>query len=336
MATLYDFPYQNGDNSSVVNLTGGTAGSGAIPKGSASSMIQFGQPFPTGVTSTQTILPIITAAGVVVGFFPITSTTFTGTERTFALASGTIPITSILLPNKNATSFLDENRIDLYMAAYWPENTGSLGSTITFPPDPNNPGQTIETREFSPWIGYPEFINGSNPKTIGYYSWWSMPAVLWLNHFSRGTYLNALKNNLDATVPPPATGTPPAPVTPQTLRWACTANYESMLLDCAFLDFNWYNEFKLAYATDAGQTGNAVTPMSISVTANPPEGYFKASVVQGQGQTIIAGGGVVYDTVRIMRLDDPTAGDYTFNFTISTSYNGQTLSVPAVLTLTVV
>jgi hypothetical protein len=336
MATLYDIPFQNGDNSSVVNLTGGTPGSGAIPKGSASSMVQFGQPFPSGFTVKQTILPIITAAGVVVGFFPITSTTFTGTERTFALASGTVPITSVALPNLNSQPLLESYRNELYMAAMWPEGTGALGPVIVYPPDPNHAGQTIQYRDLAPWRGYPEFVDGANPKTLGYYSWWSMPVTLWRHHFSKGTYLNALTNDLDFPIPAPPSTNPPTPVTPQTLRWSCTANAESMLIDCAYFDFNWVNEFQLAYQPDPDQTGNAVVPMSISVVSNPAGGFFKASVVQGLGQTILAGGAVVYDTIRILRLADPTAGNYTFDFSISTSVNGATVSVPAVLTLAIV
>jgi hypothetical protein len=328
MAALYDIPYQNGDNGSVVNLTGGTAGSGAIPKGSASSMIQLGQPFPAGFTSKQTVLPIITAAGVIVGFFPITSTTFTGTETTFALASGTVPITTVTLPQKNSTPLLEDYRNENYMAAYWPDPATTA--------DMDNTGHPVIFRNFSPWRGYPEFVDGQNPKTLGYYAWWSMPATLWRLHFSKGVYLNMLTNDLDFPIPAPPSTNPPNPVTPQTLRWSCTANAESMLLDCAYFDFNWVKEFQLAYQPDPNQTGNGALPMSISVVSNPAGGFFKASVVQGLGQTIIGGGGVVYDTIRILRLADPTAGNYTFDFSISTSINGATVSVPAVLTLAIV
>jgi hypothetical protein len=328
MATLYDIPFQNGDNSSVVNLTGGTPGSGKIPKGSATSEVQLGQPFPAGFTSKQTVLPIITAAGVVMGFYPITSTTFTGTETTFALASGTVPITTVSLPPKNSTPLLEDYRNEYYMAAYWPDPATTASMT--------NTGHPVIFRNFSPWRGYPEFVDGQKPKSLGYYSWWSMPATLWRQHFSKGTYLNMLTNNLDFPLPTPPTTNPPTPVTPVTLRWACTANAETLLLDCAYFDFNWVTEFQLVYQPDPDQIGNGTIPMSISVVSNPAGGFFKASVVQGLGQTILPGGGVVYDTIRILKLEDPTAGSYTFNFSISASINGQIVSVPAVLTLTVV
>lgn len=329
MAALYDIPYQNGDNGSVVNLTGGTPGSGKIPKGSASSMVQFGKPFPVGFTVAQTILPIITPAGVVVGFFPITSTTFTGTETTFALASGTVPITTVSLPETNTLSFLDgQYRNALYMAAMWTDPITTANTT--------NAGHPVIFRNFAPWRGYPEFVDGAKPKDLGYYSWWSMPATLWRHHFGAGTYLNALTNDLDFPIPTPPSTSAPAPVTPQTLRWSCTADAQSMLIDCAFFDFNWVKEFQLVYQPDPAQIGNGAIPMSISVVSNPAGGFFKASVVQGLGQTIIPGGGVVFDTIRILRLEDPTAANYTFNFSISTSINGTIVSVPAVLTLAVV
>ena len=96
----YNFPpYHNEDNSGVVNLVGGTVGSGAIPKGSASSGITFGKGFPNSATTKQTVLPVITAFGTIVGFFPITSTTFTGAERVFALASGILIAAALLLPH---------------------------------------------------------------------------------------------------------------------------------------------------------------------------------------------------------------------------------------------
>jgi hypothetical protein len=332
--TGYNFPpYQNEDNSGLVNLVGGTAGSGAIPKGSAGSMIQFGQPFPEPIA--QTILPIITAAGVVVGFFPITSTTFAGTETSFALASGTIPVSSVALPPKVTTNTLEGFRNEYYMAAMWPEGPGTLGPTIVQPANPYNPSQTILSRDFSPWRGYPEFVDGALPNNLGYYSWWSMPTVMWLHHFGRGTYLNALINDLNMPIPTPPSGTPPTPVTPVTLRWVCSASIESFLIDCAYFDFNWVSEFQVAYPPDTTQYGNAQTPMSITVVSNPAGGYFKASVVQGQGQTIIGGGGVVYDTIRILRLSDPPAGSYTFDFNINVSVNGQIQAIPVVLTLTI-
>lgn len=334
-------PSPNDNNQSQVVIQGGQAGTGRIPKGSPSSQNSFGIPFPAGVTVKQTLLPIMTAFNRIVGFFPIASTTFTGTERTFALASGTVPITSVALPNKNETSFLDENRQELFMVAYWPEGDGSLSTnnnpnTLPWRADPNAPSKVLTTfRDLEPWRGYAEFVDGARPNGIGYYSWWSMPAVLWMHHFSRGVYLDALVNNMDESIVAPDPTPNPPVVTPQTLRWACTANVESFQIDCAWFDFNWVTQFQTDYPLDSTQYGNGRVPMSIEVVTNPPGGFFKAVVVQGV-QTIIAGGSAVFDTVRILRLEDPTAGNYTFTFNIKVSINGATVTIPATLTLTVV
>lgn len=333
-------PSPDDNNGSQVVITGGQAGDRVV-KGSAMSQVILGAPFPTGTTVTQTILPIMTAENRIVGFFPITSTVFTGTERTFTLASGVIPITSAALPAKNETSFLDEYRQELFMVAFWPEGTGELSTdndinNLPWHANPLQPTKVLTTyRDLRPWLGYSEFVDGSRPRGLGYYSWWSMPAVRWLNHFSRGVYIDALINSLDSTAVVPPGTTPPTPVTPQTLRWAATADMESFQIDCASFDFNWVSQFQVAYPPDTDQPGNGRVPMSLEVVSNPPEGFFKAVVVQSV-QTIIAGGSAVFDTVRILRLADPTAGDYTFTFNIKMALNGTAVSIPATLTLTVV
>lgn len=334
-------PSPDDNNQSQVVIQGGIAGTGAIKKGSPSSRNTFGIKFPTGVTVKQTILPVMTVFNRIVGFFPIASTTFDGTERTYALASGTIPITSVALPAKNETSYLDENRQELFMVAFWPEGTGELSTTTnpnTLPwrRDPDDAGKQLTTfRDLEPWLGYPEFVDGGRPKAIGYYTWWSMPAVLWKNYFGRGVYLDALVNDMDEPIVARDPTPNPPVTTPQTLRWACTANKESFQLDCAWYDFNWITQFKTAYPSDSEQIGNGLVPMSIEIATNPPGGFFKAVVVQSV-QTIIAGGAPVFDTVRILRLADPDAGDYTFTFNIKASINGSTVSIPATLTMTVV
>lgn len=336
-------PSPNDNNQSQVVIQGGQAGTGRIQKGSPSSRNTFGVTFPTGVTVKQTLLPIMTAFDRVVGFFPITETTFSGTERTFTLPSSTvpIPITSVALPYKNKTNVFDEGRQELFMVAYWPEGTGAVSTDnnlnhLPWRHDPDSTTKVLTTfRDLEPWRGYSEFVDGSKPNGLGFYSWWSMPAVLWMHHFNRGVYLNAMVYNLDSpVVAPPSTPNPPV-VTPQTIRWACTANKESFLLDCARYDFNWLTKFETDYPLDSDQYGNGRVPMSIEVVSNPPGGFFKAVVVQGV-QTIIAGGSAVFDTVRILRLEDPTAGDYTFTFNIKVSLNGAIVTIPATLTMTVV
>lgn len=293
--------------------------------GSATSKIQFG--LPLNQPSTQTILPIVLTTGRVVGFFPITSTTFTGAETTFALSQGSVPITTVTLPPKNVHNVYDEERIQQYMAASWPEGPGTLSNTAVTSP---------AYSDLKPWLGYSELITGDNPNGLGYYSWWSMPEVHWINHFSRGVFIDSLIYSMTESAYVPSNPSAPPVTTPQTLRWATTVNLASFQLDCSFYDFNWVTLFQTAFPPDNTQTGNGVVPLTIAVASNPPGGFFKASVVQSQGQMVLPGGGATFNTVRILRLADPTPGTYTFNFTISATEQGQVLTVPAVLNMTIV
>ncbi len=277
------------------------------------SGIQFG--LPLAQPSAQLILPIVLTSGAVKGFFPITSTTFQGTETSFTLSDGAVPITTVTLPPKNNTGTYDENRVSQYMAAQWPEVDDYA----------------------QPWRGYTELVSSDVPNTIGFYSWWSMPAVMWFQHFGRGSYLEAMKFNLDkyVTAPPSPPG-PPVVTTPQTLNWATSLNAVAFSTNCAFFDFSWTSLFKTQFIEDPSQAGNTVIPLTISIVSNPAGGYFKASTVSAQGsQVVVPGGGVQFNTVRILRLQDPPVGTYTFTFAISANINGVIDTVNAVLNLVV-
>jgi hypothetical protein len=270
--------------------------------------------YGAGLTSPskQTILPVMLTSGRVVAFLPITVTTFAGTETTYTTANGPVPITSVQLPPKNVTNVYDEQRVEEFMVIQWPETDDSS----------------------SPWLGYPGMVLPDMPNTIGYYSWWSMPVTTIFQHFGRGVYLSALKFNMDQTVPAGTSPTPP-PVTNGDLRWACTMDQQAFETSCAFIDFNWVQLFQAQLQTD-GVTNNVI-PLSITTDSNPTGGQFKASVLQGLGgQTVYPGGGVMFDTIRIIRLQAPAAGNYTFTFTITANDNGVVETSNATLTLTVV
>lgn len=275
---------------------------------------QYGLPLTK--PSKQLLLPIVLTSGRVAGFFPIAETTFAGTETTFALSQGSVPITTVTLAPKVSSNVYDENRVQQYMAAQWPEDLDGV----------------------FPWRGYEELVSADIPNTIGYYSWWSMPVTMWFHHFGRGSYLSAMKFNLDkyVTAPPSPPG-PPDVTTPQTLEWATTMNLQAFTTDCAFFDFNWVALFDAQFVPDPQQQGSGVVPLSIQTVSNPVGGYFKASVVTAQGaQTIVPGGGVQFNSIRILRLQDPPAGTYTFTFLITQNVNGAITTSNAVLNLTVV
>jgi hypothetical protein len=278
------------------------------------SQIQFGLPLEQ--PSKQTILPYITDSGRVYGFFAITETTFDGTETTFTVAPGTtVTVKTVTLPPINANN-VDSMRVTQYMAAYFP----------------------IAQEGQRPWTAYSTLVRTDMPNRLGYYNWWSMPVMTVINHFGRGTYLNALKFGLDPNIGT-STPTPPPVTTPQTLTWATSIDPLDLSKNCSFFDFSWVDLFKSAPAFNPDVAGNTVVPISINVVSNPPGGVFKAVQVQNSGQTIYPGGGVSFDTIRILKLDDAAPGTYTFNFTIQYNASSSATSpsmVPAVLNLTVV
>src|SRR5271167_1130585 len=108
------------------------------------SMIQFG--LPLTMPSTQTIIPILDQYGKAAGFFPITSTTFLGTETTYMLPDGTVDITTVTLPPKVQNN-TNVSRVSQYMAAVY------------------DPAQV----SLAPWRGYKEFVDSTIPNNIGFY-----------------------------------------------------------------------------------------------------------------------------------------------------------------------
>ena len=276
----------------------------------------YGQPL--AAPSKQTVLPILTTSGNCVGFFPIASTVFQGTETSFALSEGAVPITTVTLAQRVQTNSAYDQRVEQFMAAQWPEATDGI----------------------MPWLGYSELVSSNIPNTLGYYSRWALTPTKMINFFGRGVYLDSLKFSMsDFVDPAPATPGNPQLTTPQALRWATTVNMAAFAPECAFFDFAWTTLFDTVFNPDTSpqNTGNFVIPQSISIASNPAGGYFKASVVTGQGgQTIYPGGGVVFNTIRILRLQDPPAGTYTFTFDVSMNTNGVVTSTTATLNLTVV
>lgn len=276
------------------------------------SSILFGQPLL--VPSKQNIIPVLSAKGMIEGFYPIASTTFAGTETSFTLSQGAIPITTVTLPQRvlSTSAANASDRVQQFVAASWP----------------------VAQESSKPWMGYAELV--PNDKS-GYYSWWSMPQVRIINHFSRGIYIGSLVSGMNAFNQTPNPPEPPVIVTPGALEWACSLDPVALNPECAFFDFNWVDLFAAQFPLNQTAQGYQVVPLTITPLTNPAGGFFKASVLTGMGgQTIYPGGGVVFNTIRILKLADPTPGAYTFTFSISANINGVIESVPATLNLTVV
>jgi hypothetical protein len=273
------------------------------------SQIQFG--LPLNSPSTQSLLPVLDQYGKSMGFFPIASHTFTGAETTYALASGSVTITTVTLPPKIQNSS-NISRVPQYMAAVYTPAQVSL----------------------KPWLGHTEFVSSAIPNNIGFYSWWSMPTSGWFQHFGEGVYLESFQFNMNKYVYAAPAGQGNPTVSNGALRWACTVNQQAFQTNSSFVDFNWVDLFAAAIKEKAGSVGQAVIPLSITTTANPAGGFFKASVVQAQGAQVTYPGGVqMFNTIRILRLADPTAGSYVFTFNVTDDQNNTTA---VTLTLTVV
>jgi len=109
-----------------------------------------------------------------------------------------------------------------------------------------------------------------------------------------------------------------------TFIWNITTNFIGMSA-CTFTDINWLELLATSHPN--------LEPVSISLSDPTPSTlltHIRAYVVQTP--SVFGSGGVVYNTLRFVKIraDDPTAGTYTYNATI-TAKNG--LSTTVVLTL---
>lgn len=255
----------------------------------------LGLPFTAPVK--QTLIPVQCARNNIVGWIPIAATEFAGTETTFPLASGALPITTVTLPPM-AQNSNGQFRVNQFMAAVFPSVDSEKG----------------------PWLKYPEFIS---IRSSDYVMQWFMPVMGQGYRVNLGALLGDLKMGMDfrsGDLPPPID--PPA-VTPGTLQWAVSLAPHALGPDCPFFDFNWVELFN-------SQT-DGVDPLRIEIVSNPVSGEFKTTVVAYQSITPL--GGAQYNTLRIINLKHAEPGQYVFNYAVVDTL-GQ--STPVTLTLTVV
>jgi len=241
---------------------------------------------PLTSPSKQNILLAMKDDGVVIGWYPIATTTFNGSETTFALSDVTVPIKSVTVDTG-----VGNNKFQ-FMAAVF----------------------SVKTRwDTQPWAS----VNLLQPGQ-GYYRWWSLPTEgARLNH-GGGIVMNALKfqNMVQPGASAPAAPGAPSVTTPIAVTWGASIAYEMINGGCAFFDIPWVTLFT--------QNSNAV-PIRITTTSVPAAigGHtpFAASTL---GQPVATPNGPVYDTLRIIRLIEPdllTPGLYVFTFTITTEAN---------------
>lgn len=247
--------------------------------------------------STQTILPIVQihqSTTTLHGFYPIDETTFDGTETTYNLPEGEVSIATITLPR--TVTDVEDYKVNQYMAAVYDY-------------------RGIKDREHE---GYASYVNTND---TGYFSSWSMPLVKWMHRYGRGTLIGNLTVNMAADSPGPQDPNPPAPPEESgTIRWVSTLDINTAGNQCAFFDFNWITLFKASMGSRPVTGQTMVIPLKLDIVSNPPTGEFKASLISQQG-TSSPVGGLVFDTLRIIKLKDTVeSGEYKFDFLITDQF----------------
>lgn len=190
--------------------------------------------------SSQTIIPVVTDNGNIMGFFTIAKTTFDGTETTFDLSEGPIDITSITLPAK-----VDDGSgygVEQYMAAYY------------------------DVPRLREWLGYSAFVSVND---TGYATSYSMPVQGYVRRHNRGILITNLSVTMDTQGSVLEVNVPPN-VQNAAVRWVAKLSANSVSLKCGFFDFPWTTLFKAK---------SDLTPLRIEIVANPVGGVFKSTLV---------------------------------------------------------
>jgi len=247
---------------------------------------------------TQTILPVMTKDGLVKGWYPIASHTFSGSETSYTIPDGTNGGAGISVPVTTVTKDKGMEGVQQYMAAVWPSGLAA---------------------NYFPWAS-PSLVKPD----AGYYRWYSLPVETWMLHFGYGTLLESLHTRMNISAVVPSNPSAPTVTTPLALTWNASVEYDTINGDCDFFDFNWIALFKT-------QT-TSMDPLRIVVNSvpsgSPPP--FGAQVIGIPQATAY---GMVYDTIRIMKLGElAPGGPYAFTFTVYDSL-GQTAAVTMNLTV---
>jgi hypothetical protein len=246
---------------------------------------------PLAQPSKQSIIPAIHKDGRVIGFYLIASTLFTGTETEHTTSDG------VVVPLKVVT--IDANQhlrtVNQYVAAVF-EETQSIQVV---------PNQYVVQRKPEPWHSTDLILGDATA-----YRWYTQASHTWFTHFGDGTFIGALRNNLDFTVDAPV---PPAPPEAEDgeMEWRASIDYLGLFGDCAFFDFNWMTLFKTKVQKEPLRIVVVENPAPIPPSTRPP---LAAKII---GRPMLTANGVIYDSIRILRLGDSVdAGEYVFKFQI--------------------
>lgn len=231
--------------------------------------------------STQTIIPVITMDGRVRGFYPISETTFDGSETEYTTSDGVVVPLAVVTVDYNPTL----RNVTQYVAGVWP-----IGLPFNF----------------FPWASI-DFVAGENS---GYYNWYSMPTHTWIQRFSRGNLIGSLYASMNESVFAPASNNPPD-ASNGAMTWKASVSYQMLLGDCSFFDFNWMEVFQANSDANPVRIQTLTNPAPIAPATVPP---MRASVI---GIPQASAQGPIYNTIRIMKLaPEIPADDYTFTFRV--------------------
>lgn len=259
----------------------------------------YGTPVASAIT--QSILPVMLDTGKIVGFYLLSAPIVysPGTPPPVILSNGTINPKTVNPPAMGNDGSFENFRLSQYVAAVYPQ-----------------------AQENSvPWTGFTEFVRNDNS---GLFAQWSLPTIAPGLRTGLGTLLTSIKVNMNTAYTPPAAPGNPSAVSGQ-LRWATALDVTSANLESGFFDFNWYALFQAAYV--------GANPLRITTLTNPAGGQFKASIVSASGMSILPGGAAIFDTIRIIKLNNAPAAAYVFTFAITDTNN---LTTNVTLTLNVV
>lgn len=261
------------------------------------SALTYGSPLT--VVSRQNVMPVVRGlTGEVLGFYPIAATDYAGTETTLDVTQGagtvTVPITTVTMPK----------RIDDGSGYGVPQYMASVLDESTF--------RTNQYKSLS------AFVDSSHD---GASSKWIQPSTGAQSLVTRGVITTSLlvtMNAADTTAPTTAPVTANATAT---MNWTAGIQTGALQDQCSFFDFSWVTLFNAKSGSKA---------VSIEVTSNPAGGYFKSTIVPIP--VVGATGGVIYNTVRVVKLKPVPAGAYVFVYKVKDDANTTTTCT---LTLTV-
>lgn len=251
--------------------------------------LKFGQPLDQ--PSRQTLLPVILPTGEVMGYLKIATVTFQGDEVEMMVDGIPTPLKTVTVPYTSSSQergmtnlYREGGRVQQYVAAYF-ENSTSI---------------------HKPWVAYSSFF----PAGAGWNNQYIMPStgvqVRLDAGFTIGSLLEGMTVNEGSSTTVP---TPPDP-NPDAIFWEAEVSELSNADECAFIDFDWVELYKVSRAPDNMGT---VQPADIEIV-NVPPGFQVFKVIPSE----VVGASYQYTTLRIV-IDDPTLvndGENKFEFNV--------------------